>query len=270
MRWRKPPLYALLDINRGGMPVVEISLKNTHVLITGATRGIGAATAKKFATAGATLYLNGKNTEKLEKLCQQLTKEYSVECYPLPFDVSSATEVKQGFQRLFKLTKKLDVLVNNAGVLDDALIGMVSVQQVENTFATNAHSVIYCSQYAARLMQRSGGGSIINLASIIGCEGNVGQSVYGGSKAAVIGITLSLSKELAANSIRVNAIAPGFIDTDMTRKLPETKYRERVNSISMGRVGTADNVADAVLFLASDLSSYITGQVLGVDGGMTV
>lgn len=250
--------------------MIEINLKDKHVLITGATRGIGAATARNFAAAGATLYLNGRNTEKLNTLCQALTQEFGVICHSLPFDVSSATEVKQGFQQLFKLTKKLDVLVNNSGILDDALLGMVSPEQVENTFATNTHSVIYCSQYAARLMQRNGGGSIINLASIIGRVGNLGQAVYGGSKAAVIGITLSLSKELAAANIRVNAIAPGFIDTDMTKQLSEEKYQERINSIAMGRVGTAGNVANVVLFLASDLSSYVTGQVIGVDGGMLI
>lgn len=250
--------------------MIEINLKDKHVLITGATRGIGAATAKKFAAAGATLYLNGRNTKKLEELCQELTKEYAVECHPLPFDVGNATEVKQGFQQLFKLTKKLDVLVNNAGIIADALIGMVTPEQIETTFATNTHSVIYCSQYAARLMQRSGGGSIINITSIMGQVGNLGQAVYSGSKAAVIGITLSLSKELAANNIRVNAIAPGFIDTDLTNQLTQEKYQERVSSIAMGQVGTASNVADAVLFLASDLSSYVTGQVLGVDGGMLI
>lgn len=250
--------------------MIEINLTDKHVLITGASRGIGAACAKNFAAAGATLYLNGRDSDKLNALCAELSEEYGVNCHALPFDVSKADDVKQGFQQLFKLTKKLDVLVNNAGILDDALVGMVTPQQVENTFATNTHSVIYCSQYAARLMQRSGGGSIVNVASIIGRVGNVGQAVYGGSKAAVIGITLSLSKELAATNVRVNAVAPGFIDTDMTKQLTPEKYQQRVNSIAMGRVGTAANVADTVLFLASDLSAYVTGQVIGVDGGMLI
>ena len=250
--------------------MVEINLTDKHILITGATRCIGAACAKNFAAAGATLYLNGRDTDKLTALCAQLTQEHKVTCYALPFDVSCAEQVKQGFQQLFKLTKRLDVLVNNAGVLDDALLGMVTVRQIDNTFATNTHSVIFCSQYAARLMQRSGGGSIINIASIVGRVGNVGQAVYGGSKAAVIGITLSLAKELAATNIRVNAVAPGFIDTDMTKQLTDDKYQTRVESIAMGKVGTAKNVADTVLFLGSDLSCYVTGQVIGVDGGMLI
>ncbi|MNV57065.1 3-oxoacyl-[acyl-carrier-protein] reductase FabG [compost metagenome] len=162
------------------------------------------------------------------------------------------------------------MLINNAGVLDDALIGMVQQQQIERTFSTNSYSALYCSQYAARLISRSGGGSIINMASIIGKVGNAGQAVYAGSKAAVIGITQSLAKELAVSQIRVNAIAPGFIDTDMARSLPQAKFDERVASIAMGRIGTPDEVASVALFLASDLSRYVTGQVIGVDGGMLI
>ncbi|MNR10400.1 3-oxoacyl-[acyl-carrier-protein] reductase FabG [compost metagenome] len=130
--------------------------------------------------------------------------------------------------------------------------------------------MIYCSQYAARLMQRSGGGSIINFASLMGQVGAAGLCSYAGSKAAVIGITQSLAKELAASQIRVNAIAPGFIDTDMARAIPEEKFAERVASIAMGRIGTPDEVAKVALFLASDLSSYVTSQVIGVDGGMVI
>ncbi|WP_256261004.1 SDR family NAD(P)-dependent oxidoreductase [Shewanella sp. NIFS-20-20] len=241
-----------------------------QVLITGATRGIGAAIATTFAAQGAHLYLNGRHLPQLEALAQELINDYGVEVECLAFDVSDATQVKQGFQALFKLTKRLDVLVNNAGILDDALLAMVSSSQVQQTFATNSFSVIYCSQYASRLMARHGGGSIINLASIIGRVGNAGQSVYGGSKAAVIGITQSLAKELAAQQIRVNAIAPGFIDTPMTANLPADKYQQRLDSIAMGRIGSAQDVANVALFLASDLSQYVTGQTLGVDGGMLI
>lgn len=245
-------------------------LANKHIMITGASRGIGAAIARLFAAHGAILYLNGKDHETLNKLCQQLSSELGISCHALPFDVSDASAVKQGFQALFNLTKQLDVLVNNAGILDDALLGMVSQSQLENTFKTNTFSVLYCSQYASRLMLRKRSGSIINMASIIGRVGNTGQTAYGGSKAAVIGMTLSMAKELAPSQIRVNAIAPGFIDSEMTHSLPAEKHQRMLQSIAMGRIGQVEDIANAALYLASDLSSYVTGQVIGVDGGMLI
>ena len=245
-------------------------LQGKRVLITGAGRGIGLAIARQFAAQGAELWLNGRDEEAITRMAEALGVEFGVPCIPLCFDVADPQAVKQAFQQLFGQTRQLDVLVNNAGVLDDALLGMVQQQQIERTFATNSYSTLYCSQYASRLMQRSGGGSIINMASIIGRVGNAGQAVYAGSKAAVIGITQSLAKELAASQIRVNAIAPGFIDTDMARSLPPAKFDERVASIAMGRIGTPDEVANVALFLASDLSRYVTGQVIGVDGGMLI
>ena len=245
-------------------------LQGKRVLITGAGRGIGLAIARQFAAQGAELWLNGRDEQAITQMAEALGVEVGVPCIPLCFDVADPQAVKQAFQQLFGQTRQLDVLVNNAGVLDDALLGMVQQQQIERTFATNSYSTLYCSQYAARLMQRSGGGSIINMASIIGRVGNAGQAVYAGSKAAVIGITQSLAKELAASQIRVNAIAPGFIDTDMARSLPPAKFDERVASIAMGRIGTPDEVASVALFLASDLSRYVTGQVIGVDGGMLI
>ncbi|MCZ0750711.1 SDR family NAD(P)-dependent oxidoreductase [Aeromonas enteropelogenes] len=245
-------------------------LQGKRVVITGAGRGIGLAIARQFAAQGAELWLNGRDEEAITRMVEALGVEFGVPCIPLCFDVADPQAVKQAFQQLFGQTRQLDVLVNNAGVLDDALLGMIQQQQIERTFATNSYSTLYCSQYAARLMQRSGGGSIINMASIIGRVGNAGQAVYAGSKAAVIGITQSLAKELAASQIRVNAIAPGFIDTDMARSLPPAKFDERVASIAMGRIGTPDEVASVALFLASDLSRYVTGQVIGVDGGMLI
>lgn len=245
-------------------------LAGKRALITGAGRGIGLAIARQFAAQGAELWLNGRDEASMVRVAGELSAEFGVPCQPLCFDVADPQAVKQGFQRLFAQTRQLDVLVNNAGILDDALIGMVGQRQIEQTFSINSYSALYCSQYAARLMQRSGGGSIINMASIIGRVGNAGQAVYAGSKAAVIGITQSLAKELAASQIRVNAIAPGFIDTDMTRETPEEKFVERLASIAMGRIGTPDDVAKVALFLASDLAGYVTGQVIGVDGGMVI
>ncbi|WP_299074838.1 SDR family NAD(P)-dependent oxidoreductase [uncultured Paraglaciecola sp.] len=245
-------------------------LQDKHIVITGASRGIGLAIAQLFAQHGATLYLLGQSQQTLDSLCDDLSQQFSAQCHAFVADVSDPHSVKQAFNQIFKLNKSLDVLVNNAGVLDDALLGMVNQTQIESTFATNSFSILYTSQYASRLMQRAGGGSIINLASIIGKVGNAGQAVYAGSKAAVIGITLSLAKELAAKQIRVNAIAPGFINTDMTSHLSADITQQRIDSIAMERMGEAKDVANTALYLASDLSAYVTGQVIGVDGGMLI
>lgn len=244
-------------------------LKGKVALITGATRGIGLATAVRFCEEGAKVYLNGRDEARLIVEVEKL-KDRGFNAEILVFDVADPEQVKNAFRALIKETKQLDILVNNAGILDDALIGMVSSKQINETFSINAFSILYTSQYASRLMTRNKSGSIINLTSIIGTNGNIGQSVYGGSKAAVIGITKSLSKELAKDNIRVNAVAPGFIKTDMANSIPKDKYNERLNSIAMNRIGDPEDIANTILFLGSDLASYITGQVIGVDGGMLI
>lgn len=250
---------------------LTLSLDGKIAVVTGASRGIGLACARQLAQAGATVALLSRDEAGLQAAAD--TIRAAVPDAPLqliPCDVADPGSVRDAFQAVFKAHKKLHVLVANAGVLDDALIGMVTRDQIDRTFGINTFGTLYCAQYASRLMARSGGGSIINISSIIGRTGNVGQAVYAGSKAAVIGITQSLAKELAPQAIRVNAIAPGFIDTDMARSIPPEKFAERVASIKMGRMGTADEVAGAVTFLASDLSTYVTGQVIGVDGGMLI
>ena len=248
-----------------------LTLKGKVALVTGSTRGIGWACAKLLAQYGATVLVNGRSdSDLLRARVVEIRSSYGTEAEGVPFDVASPDAVKEWYGRIFKMHRRLDILVNNAGVLDDNLLGMVSAQSIAQTFSVNVEGVLLNMQYASRLMTRHGSGSIINLSSIIGRVGNVGQVVYGGSKAAVIGMTLSAAKELAPANIRVNAIAPGFIDTDMTRQLPPEKYQERLASIRMNRIGTPEDVANVVLFLASDLSSYVTGQIVGVDGGMII
>ncbi|MBM6997254.1 SDR family oxidoreductase [Paenibacillus sp. DXFW5] len=245
-------------------------LQGKKTFITGASRGIGRETAIQFAKHGAVLVLNGRNRESLEHLKVELQHEYDAEVYLLPYDVSDTHEIKHAFQWIKKNLRTLDVLVNNAGVLDDALLGMVNEQQIKSTFSINIEAVIYHMQYASRLMTLQKQGSIINISSIIGRTGNAGQVAYASSKAAVIGATYSAAKELGKHNIRVNAVAPGYIATDFTAMLSEEKHAQRLNGITMNRIGTPEEVANTILFLASDLSSYITGQVIGVDGGMVI
>lgn len=240
------------------------------ILITGATRGIGYATAVQAAKQRFTLILNGRDEQRLAEVKEELQSLYDATVHTLCYDVCELNDIKQAFLWIKKNVGALDILVNNAGVLDDALLGMVNDKQVASTFGVNIEAVIYHMQYASRLMMKQQSGSIINVSSIIGRVGNAGQTVYGASKAAVIGATYSAAKELGPYNIRVNAVAPGFIDTDMTQQLPTEKYEERLLEIKMGRIGHPDEVANVILFLASNLSSYVTGQVIGVDGGMVI
>jgi 3-oxoacyl-[acyl-carrier protein] reductase len=245
-------------------------LNEKVAFITGATKGIGRETALVFAKEGARLIINGRNERGLESLADEIQEITNKRPQVLVYDVTNLNEIKTAFQSIRQEFKRLDILVNNAGILSDGLLGMVQPPQLEETMAVNLHAVIYHMQYASRLMMSKKSGSIINVSSIFGRFGEGGQTVYSASKAAVIGATRSASKELAPANIRVNVIAPGFIDTDMTSILTEEKYCERLKSIKMGRVGQPVEVANTILFLASDLSTYVTGQVIGVDGGMVV
>ena len=248
-----------------------VDLSGKIVAITGASRGIGWTTAQTFAKSGASLVLNARSGGELfEARCQELRDKYGVAVVACPGDVGNPVTAQAIAKAAFSEFRALDVMINNAGILDDGLIGMISEDQVRSTMATNLEAVIWCTQAAGRLMKRRKKGSIINLTSIIGTNGNVGQVVYGASKAGVIGATLSAAKELADSNIRVNAIAPGYIETDMIRAIPKSTHQERLNSIGMGRVGTPQDIANTALFLASDLSTYVTGQVIGVDGGMLI
>lgn len=249
----------------------QLDLSGKIAIVTGASRGIGLAVAESLASNGASLILNARSdTERLDREAERLASKYDVPVLAQIGDVGESECSQKLVKLAFSKFKRLDVYVNNAGVLNDGLIGMVSEEDIDKTLRVNLAGVIHGTQSAARLMQRSGGGSIVNLASIIGRFGNVGQIAYGASKAGVIGATLSASKELAPKQIRVNAIAPGFIDTDMTKQLSEDNYKQRMAAIGMGRIGSSGDVANLALFLSSDLSSYITGQVIGVDGAMIV
>lgn len=240
-------------------------------LITGASSGIGFAIARLFAINGAVVYVNSSKEDKVDWAVSVIREESKNErVFALSFDINDYEAVSDGIRKVYSEHKKIDVLVNNAGIAPSGLAGFTDPKVIEATFNTNVLSLINITQLAVKLMLRKGSGSIINLSSIMGINGASGMSSYSASKAAVIGFTKSLSKEVAAKNIRVNAIAPGFIDTDMARGIDEKLYEERLSSIGMKRIGSPEDVANMALFLASEMSSYITGQVIGVDGGMVI
>jgi 3-oxoacyl-[acyl-carrier protein] reductase len=243
-------------------------LAEKTAIVTGASRGIGLEIARVFVENGASVVVNARSNT-IHDIARQLTVgETSVVAVQGDLaDESCVREIVQVCKREFN---KLDILVNNAGILIPALLGMISMAAAREMFEVNVLAPMNLTQYAVRLMQGAGKGSIINLGSIAGSQTMEGVSAYGASKAAIIGFTRSVAKELAPKGIRANAIAPGFIDTDMTRSLDEEWFQLRTQSIRLGRIGTPRDVANLALFLASDLSSYITGQTIGVDGGMQV
>jgi 3-oxoacyl-[acyl-carrier protein] reductase len=246
-------------------------LEGRTAYVTGSSRGIGAAIAETFARHGADVVVNGRSdAAALEALADRLRREHGVRTLAIAGDQSDPAAIKEAYRQIFRTFKRLDVLVNNAGILEEGLLGMITEESLTRTFSINALATARNMQAALSLMQRAGRGSIVNITSIMGRQGNPGLVAYAGSKAAVIGMTLSAAKELAPRNIRVNAIAPGFIDTDMVRSLTREMYDEKMRAIGMGRIGTPQDVANVALFLASDLAAYVTGQVIGVDGAMSV
>ncbi|MDR0499739.1 MAG: SDR family oxidoreductase [Coriobacteriales bacterium] len=245
-------------------------LEQKVCLVTGANRGIGAAIAKRFAEEGAIVYAASRSavgaTAPVDAAALTVPPGTSGAIISLQLDVTDAAAMKDAFVRIKKEQGRLDVLVNNAGIMKDAIIGMISEQLLNETFATNVFAVINAMQLAAKLMQRQSSGSIINIASLVGTNGNKNQLVYAASKGAVIAATKAAAKELAASGIRVNALAPGMIDTDLLANTDQTVVTELTKSIALGRIGKPSEVADACVWLASGLSSYVTGQIIGVDG----
>ena len=238
-------------------------------IVTGSTRGIGWAIAEALAAQGASVVVNGvRDPAQVQARADELEARYGVPSLAVTADASDPKAVAAVYQAVFKRFKRLDVLVNGAGIMRGALIGMISDELVRDTLQVNLAGAIHHLQGAAKLMARHLSGSIVNITSVLGVQGTEGQSVYAASKAGVVGLTLSAAKELAPQGIRVNAVAPGFIDTDLTAALTAEKRAEFISRIRLGRVGQPHDVAHAVLFLASELAGFVTGQVLTVDGSM--
>ena len=236
--------------------------------ITGATRGIGRAIALELANEGYNIALNYRTeNEALETLKKEIS-ELGVECYPVQGDVSKAEDSERMTKEIIEHFEQIDVLVNNAGITKDKLIQRMKEEEFTDVINVNLVGTFNITKNVIKYMTKKRYGKIINISSVVGISGNAGQSNYAASKAGIIGFTKSIAKELASRNITANAVAPGFIQTDMTNVLKDEVKEAIEGTIPLKRLGTAEDVAKVVKFLASDESSYITGQVINVDGGM--
>ena len=244
-------------------------LKNKTALITGGTRGIGYAIARKFADQGCNVAFTYLSSEEKAMELETVLNASGVKARAYKSDAGSYTESERLVDEVVKEFGTIDVLVNNAGVTRDNLILRMSEQQWDEVINANLKSVFNLTKHVSKTMLRNKKGSIINLTSIVGVKGQAGQSNYAASKAGIIGFTKSIADEFGSRSIRCNAIAPGFIETDMTLILPEETKKGILAQIPMKRMGSAEEVANTALFLASDLSTYVSGQVISVCGAMS-
>lgn len=241
-------------------------LSGKVALVTGAGKGIGNKTVERFAEEGAIVYATDINEGSLDAFAKIISEKYATQIIPLYFDVTDESAAKNAVLRIKKECGHIDILVNNAGIMRDNVIGMIGQQLVQDVFNINVFAVINMIQLVNKLMSRQKSGSIINISSIVGLEGASGQLVYSASKGAVAALTKAASKELAPNGIRVNAVAPGLINTGLLQAIGEEKINENLKNIKIGRLGEPIDVANVILFLASDLSAYVTGEIIGIDG----
>jgi len=237
-------------------------------LVTGGSRGIGRAIAVGLGRGGATVIVNYAGNEAAANETCGLIEQAGGKAVARRFDVADPAACSAAVEEAVKAYGGLHVLVNNAGVAIDQLLMRLKDEDLERQLDVNLKAAFYLCRAAARPMMKQRGGAIVNLTSIVGESGNAGQTAYAATKAGLIGFTKSLAKELASRNVRANLVSPGFIDTDMTRDLPEDVRKAMLGTIPMGRLGSAEEVANAVLFLASDAASYVTGEVIRVNGGM--
>jgi 3-oxoacyl-[acyl-carrier protein] reductase len=239
-------------------------------VVTGAARGIGKAIVLELAAAGAAVVINDiGNLDKAEETVREITAAGG-RAMVVKADISQAAEVDRLVSTVLQEYGKIDILVNNAGIARDNLLMRMKEADWDTVININLKSVFLCTKAVSRGMLKQRSGAIVNIASVVGITGNAGQANYAAAKAGIIGFTKSMARELASRGIRVNAVAPGYIATDMTAKLPEEVKKEFIKGIPLGRMGSAEDVAKAVLFLVSPAASYMTGQTLSVDGGMVM
>jgi 3-oxoacyl-[acyl-carrier protein] reductase len=242
-----------------------MKLQDQVAVVTGGTAGIGRAIVERFAKEGAKVAFLGRNSERGQELAKELpqTEFYQV-------DVSNTEEVNRTFDEIMKKWGKIDILVNNAGITRDNLLLKMKEEDWDIIMAINVKSCYNCSKAVTRPMMKARKGKIINISSVVGLTGNPGQANYAASKAAVIGFTKALAKEIGSRNIGVNCIAPGYIETQMTSEMTEAQKEALITSIPLGRMGKPEDIANMALFLSSSESDYITGQVFTVDGGMVI
>lgn len=244
-------------------------LKGKNIIITGTNRGIGKAMLEEFAKNGANVWAHArKETAEFKELIAMLSDKYKVEIRPIYFDLTDYDAMKVVVKEIMSSKIPVDALVNNAGITYNALFQMSTQDNLRQQFEVNFFSVFMFTQYISKLMVREKKGSIVNIASTAGLDGNPGKSVYGATKAAVIAMTRSVSAELGESGIRANCIAPGITETEMLSTMPEAVVKEARETSDLKRGGLPSEIASTAVFLASDLSSYITGQVVRVDGGL--
>ena len=245
-------------------------LKGKNVIVTGATRGIGREIALTLAQNGANIAMNYRNlNSEVEDLINEI-KSFGVDALAIKCDVSSTNEVENFVKEVKAHYNTIDVLVNNAGITKDGLILRMKEEDFDDVLDVNLKGTFNTTKSISSIMVRQKYGKIINISSVVGIAGNAGQCNYAASKAGVIGFSKSVARELASRNINVNVVAPGYINTDMTKNLPDKVKEEIIKSIPMKKIGNPKEVANLILFLSSNLSDYITGQVINVDGGMVM
>lgn len=245
-------------------------LNNKNAIITGARRGIGRATVEKFASYGANIWACArKYDEHFEKEMQKIAEDNGVNIWPIYFELTKADEIKRAVKTIKKQGASVDILVNVAGLATDgSSFQMTSIEKMKEVFNVNFFGTTLLTQYVSRIMTRQNSGSIVNVSSVAAIDGTPAQFEYAASKAALIGATKVLARELSPNNIRVNAVAPGMTDTDMGAQIDADLKNELLNQVIMNRLAKPEEIADAIAFLSSDMSGFITGQVVRVDGGI--